>query len=187
MLPHAHYLTHLVRCDEELFTRGLETLGKQAGQSTTFVDDGFWPPDLAADVAGGTGRELLELHWALERHYADEIRASAGDPEREDFYLFVAYARVVGIRMAYAQDMGFTPEELAFVLGGLPASPAARIVEVGCGAGGLLAELVERGYRSVRGVDLSPAAIREARRRLAPYELSDAVECATLDTLLADG
>ena len=73
-------------------------------------------------------------------------------------------ARVVGLRMAYAHDMGFTPEELAFVLAGVEAAPRGsvdgpRLIEVGCGAGGLLVELASRGYRSVRGVDLSPAAM----------------------------
>lgn len=193
LLPHEHYLALLEMTDEELFTQGLENLRKEAAQSTSFADDGFWPAELAADVANGSTRELLELHWALERHYADQIRAHAGSPEKEDFFLFIAYARVVGIRMAYARDMGFTPEELAFVLAAIEAAPrngasgGPRVIEVGCGAGGLLAALAERGYQEVRGVDLSPAAIREARVKLAPHGLEDSVECATLDTVLSSG
>lgn len=191
-LPHEHYLAVLDPLDEELFALGLDTLRKSAATSTSFTDDGFWPSELATDVAECNARELLELHWALERHYADRIRANAGAPEKEDFFLFIAYARVVGIRMAYARDMGFTPEELAFVLGAVEAAPKSplggpRVIEVGCGAGGLLVALAERGYQQLRGVDLSPAAIRAARASLAPYGLAESVECATLEGVLAEG
>jgi hypothetical protein len=125
-LSHEHYLAVLDTLDEELFPLGLDNLRKSASASTSFADDGFWPPELAGDVAGCTARELLELHWALERHYADRIRAHTGAPEKQDFFLFIAYARVVGLRMAYARDMGFTSEELAFVLGAVEAAPKAR-------------------------------------------------------------
>lgn len=43
-------------------------------------------------------------------------------------------------------------------------SPGARVADVGCGIGTVLAELVERGLEAV-GVDSSEAMVREARRR----------------------
>jgi SAM-dependent methyltransferase len=42
--------------------------------------------------------------------------------------------------------------------------PGARIVEIGCGSGGLTGKLAAAGYR-VLGVDVSPAMIRLARRK----------------------
>lgn len=43
-----------------------------------------------------------------------------------------------------------------------PDTPAARAIDLGCGAGGVSIELAERGF-DVTGVDFSPVALRKAR------------------------
>jgi 2-polyprenyl-3-methyl-5-hydroxy-6-metoxy-1,4-benzoquinol methylase len=190
-LTPAECVAVLERTDEELFARGLPELRRASTTTTTFAEDGFWPEGMAEDILSGTTQELTDLHWALERHYAGLIRSHAGATEKEDFYLFIAYARVVGIRMAYAHDMGFTPEEMSFTLGALDAYRGSRplsdldLLEVGCGAASLLAQLAERGLRSIRGIDLSAAAIREAKARLAPFGLDGGITAGTLEELAA--
>jgi SAM-dependent methyltransferase len=71
--------------------------------------------------------------------------------------------------LAYIHDVGF----LDFARRAAPAvlqalqrrcRPGARVVEIGCGSGGLTQKLAAAGYR-VLGVDLSSSMIRLARRR----------------------
>ena len=45
---------------------------------------------------------------------------------------------------------------------------AARIIDVGGGASTLVDDLVDRGYRELTVLDLSPTALDEAKRRLGP-------------------
>lgn len=54
----------------------------------------------------------------------------------------------------------------AELIGGLEAAGlrGRTILDVGCGAGGLVLEALERGAGSATGVDLSAASIQEARR-----------------------
>ena len=49
------------------------------------------------------------------------------------------------------------------------------VLELGCGRGGLLLELVQAGAARATGVDLSPAGIDAARDRFAQEHLSDRV------------
>jgi SAM-dependent methyltransferase len=78
-------------------------------------------------------------------------------------------------RMFYAEDLAYIHEAgfLDFVRRAAPhvlrrlhrrCEPGARIIEIGCGSGGLTRALVKAGYR-VLGVDISPAMIRLARRK----------------------
>src|SRR5262249_48963311 len=46
----------------------------------------------------------------------------------------------------------------------LPADRGAAILDVGCGFGGLLMHLRDRGYTNVRGVDVSPEQVAMAHR-----------------------
>ena len=77
--------------------------------------------------------------------------------------------RFYGTDLAYVHDAGFLEfarQAAPFVVKRLlrRCEPGARVVEIGCGSGGLTRELTEAGYR-VLGVDVSPAMIRLARRR----------------------
>lgn len=49
--------------------------------------------------------------------------------------------------------------------------PASRVLEVGCGTGRLLAEMTGRGFE-LKGVDASPAMLKEARRKLPSVRFS---------------
>lgn len=77
--------------------------------------------------------------------------------------------------VAHIHDRGF----LGFARRAAPAvlrtlrghcGPGARVVEIGCGSGGLTERLVGAGYR-VLGVDVSPAMIRLARQKAPAAEL----------------
>ena len=64
------------------------------------------------------------------------------------------------------------------------AGPGADVLDAACGTGLLGAELAERGFTSIDGLDLSPGMIRRARRRrvyhdLGPADLRDGVPGAS--------
>jgi len=61
-----------------------------------------------------------------------------------------------------------------YLRGWLPADREARILELGCGEGNLLATLKGWGYREVRGIDLRPEAIAFCRHRGLKADLADA-------------
>jgi predicted RNA methylase len=66
-------------------------------------------------------------------------------------------------RRARSRELGGVSEDL---IDGLERAglEGRTILDVGCGAGGLVMEALERGATSATGVDLSPASIDEARR-----------------------
>lgn len=73
----------------------------------------------------------------------------------------------------------------ATILSRLPGDlTGARILDAGCGAGQMTAELAARGAE-VTAVDISPALVEIARRRL-PGEHADRVSFRTGDMLAAD-
>jgi 2-polyprenyl-3-methyl-5-hydroxy-6-metoxy-1,4-benzoquinol methylase len=52
----------------------------------------------------------------------------------------------------------------------------ARILEIGCGAGGLLAYLARRGFSHARGIDISAEQVAVARARGVGVDQADAFE-----------
>lgn len=54
----------------------------------------------------------------------------------------------------------------------LPRIQGKRVLEVGCGTGALLTEILKRGYKAY-GVDASPRMLAQARKRLAAAGFSD--------------
>jgi SAM-dependent methyltransferase len=53
-----------------------------------------------------------------------------------------------------------------------PGQPAARAIDLGCGAGGVAVELAEAGFE-VTGVDFSPVALRKARAAARARDLGE--------------
>ena len=75
---------------------------------------------------------------------------------------------------------------LPFIEADGPLAPGSRVLEIGCGAGGVLAAFAERGL-AVTGVDLHAPSIEHARRRFAtdvttPWRL----ECSDIYDVSAD-
>jgi 2-polyprenyl-3-methyl-5-hydroxy-6-metoxy-1,4-benzoquinol methylase len=84
-------------------------------------------------------------------------------------------ARFYAEDLAYIHDVGF----LDFAQRAAPAvlrtlrrrcAAGTHVVEIGCGSGGLTQKLAEAGY-CVLGVDVSPAMIRLARRKVPAADL----------------
>lgn len=75
----------------------------------------------------------------------------------------------------YRDDFSFVPEYGTALLDLLDAPPGARVVDLGCGSGGLTGQLAARGYR-VTGVDASAEMLALARTRWpdVPFLLADA-------------
>lgn len=80
----------------------------------------------------------------------------------------------------------------ADTLAGHPRGREARIVDAGCGTGGLLRFLQRHGYRQTAGFDLSPEAVRIGRERGLPVRqwdlrrLDQAVGPETVDALISN-
>jgi SAM-dependent methyltransferase len=53
---------------------------------------------------------------------------------------------------------------------------SAPVLEIGCGAGGLLAYLERRGFSHARGIDISAEQVARARERGVTAEIGDAFE-----------
>ena len=95
----------------------------------------------------------MTLNWDPREHYKDNRVAETYDSTRFDSLpgrVFVRLERRALLR-AFA---------------GLPAG--SHIVDLPCGTGRLAAALLAAGYR-VTGIDISPAMLRQAARRLAAF------------------
>jgi magnesium-protoporphyrin O-methyltransferase len=80
----------------------------------------------------------------------------------------------VAERLAQRQDPGLLPvsERLRDAL--LSLGPTGRtVLELGCGRGGLILQLVQAGATRATGVDLSPASIDAARNQFEQAQLSE--------------
>jgi SAM-dependent methyltransferase len=113
---------------------------------------------------------------------ADAARLQAVKARRDEAQRFFAGAAGAWDRLrteVYGRRVG-TEALLALV------PPEWTVADLGCGTGALAAELAPR-VRRVIAVDQSPAMLRAARRRLAPFENVELHE-ARLEALpLADG
>ena len=63
----------------------------------------------------------------------------------------------------------------------VPRPHRRTLLELGCGRGGLLLELVRAGAARATGVDLSPASVDEARKRFERAQLSERVHLTVGD------
>ncbi len=66
------------------------------------------------------------------------------------------------------------PERVEEVLADLGCAAGSLLLDVGCGSGNWSIALARRGYR-VRGVDISPGMIRQAREAVREYGLTEEV------------
>src|ERR1039457_4426464 len=141
------YLSLLKLADEEL----LHTANGR-GSKIKFNENHAWPGKLAVLLCESTVDELLEIQFMTERYYAHQINA-AQNHTRQDELLALAYLRAVRLQFARNEpDMGFTQREFDFVLAAISqhldsGAEEPKILEIGCGAGSLLASLAESGYR----------------------------------------
>lgn len=84
----------------------------------------------------------------------------------------------------FAQDVSWfqsTPTVSLRLLADCAVGPEARVLDVGCGQAGVAGALVEKGFRRVTSLDISPEALRRARDRLGAR--SAAVEWIEADVL----
>ena len=88
----------------------------------------------------------------------------------------------VAARLAKGQDPGLVPVSQRLRDALLPQEPAGKtVLELGCGRGGLLLQLVQAGAARATGVDLSTAGIGVARDRFERASLSDRVALSVGD------
>lgn len=93
---------------------------------------------------------------ALARLLSDE----AADPDRSD-------AESDAREEAAEQALGLHDQRLAAVVAVIGDSAAASVLDLGCGSGKLMAQLVRvRGLRRIVGVDVSHRALQQAAQRL---------------------
>ncbi|MFJ4095102.1 class I SAM-dependent methyltransferase [Kitasatospora sp. NPDC089913] len=91
-----------------------------------------------------------------------------------------AYAEALGDQFA-GQFSGATPRYLEDLAARLGWNPHTRVLDAGCGTGGLTAALSARTGCTAVGLDASPAAVRVARTRLADRPEADRVTYAVGD------
>lgn len=104
--------------------------------------------------------------------YADGI------PEQEAFDAYYRdlskYERLPGADNEAPEDPERFGKVAEVILGALP-SRAARIVEIGCATGGLLARLQEAGCTRLTGLDPSPECARSVRERYGIEALTGSI------------
>jgi 2-polyprenyl-3-methyl-5-hydroxy-6-metoxy-1,4-benzoquinol methylase len=148
----------------------------------------LWPPALERLFSVADPTKLRLLHWITETYYGDLMRSDGG----KDFWRLsaLAYTRIIRLRLGYDESMGHRRSDSLCVdraVGHcLPHGrrDAVRVLDVGCGTGELLADLISFGYTDVEGIDVSNAAITRARARLAGTPAS--VQCMSLRRLVED-
>jgi 3' terminal RNA ribose 2'-O-methyltransferase Hen1 len=100
---------------------------------------------------------------ALARLVADE----SADPDRADAEQDAAEAAAEG-------RLGLQDQRIMAVTGAIAASGARRVLDLGCGSGQLMAELLKlRGVQQVTGLDVSHRALQGAARRLHTDSMSE--------------
>jgi SAM-dependent methyltransferase len=183
----------LLDSDRELMARDLADLYALLSSASNSEQEGLWTPALADYIAHVNPQDLLCLEWVAETHYATLMRQAANKTELDYLYL-IGYARVISLMMMIEPHMGYSLDDLYFILTLLEQRVtdararhnSPKILEVGCGAGDLLIDLAKHGYRNVVGIDIAPAAIRLARRKLEEYHLTiEGLHCISIDDYCA--
>jgi 2-polyprenyl-3-methyl-5-hydroxy-6-metoxy-1,4-benzoquinol methylase len=130
-------------------------------------------------------QECRRQHYELEKSYAQKILASPkGSAERARLFR-EGYSAIYNSAAQYQiVDDATDSHALAEVVRGL-VEDGGSVLDVGCGFGALIAELLQRGY-DAHGVDISATVVEKARLRLDRLgHRVDSVRC--LDFLHAPG
>jgi 3' terminal RNA ribose 2'-O-methyltransferase Hen1 len=95
------------------------------------------------------------------------VRGRPGDPDRSDLENDASEESAERQVASAGQRVPLHAQRLAAVLGVIAAVGARSVLDLGCGSGKLLAELVRQpGLRRIVGVDVSHRALEAAGRRL---------------------
>ncbi|MGI9594773.1 MAG: class I SAM-dependent DNA methyltransferase [Acidimicrobiales bacterium] len=116
---------------------------------------GFEPLDPALDAAMSLDGDVDRLR----RHYDRWAPAYDGDVGADEYSLPNQVALL--LNQIVAQDQGEPIAGLTID----PAPPDPEIIDIGCGTGLIGQRLTADGYRSIDGIDLSPAMIEVAEGR----------------------
>lgn len=109
-------------------------------------------------------RALTET--ALARLAEQRLRDDDGDPDTVDETPDAGTDEDAGLPNT-ARRQPLAAQRRAAVLAALAATNASRVLDLGCGGGALLADLVrDRRYTEIVGIDVSPRALELAQRRL---------------------
>ena len=131
------------------------------------------PPRTLPDVPGGQGRDVPPLPLP-----------AAGTTASGSVDGYEALLRSPSLRSRWIRYW-FAPGRVLFLNTPvrhmhrlLPMSPDSSILDVGCGAGGLLIHLQKQAgiRRTMEGVDASPAMVDWARREMARHGIGDRVD-----------
>lgn len=169
--------------------RDLTELQALVSSASNSEQEGLWSPVLADFITQVDPQDLLDLEWTAEKRYAFLIRQATSKRTLDYLYL-IGYARVISLMMMIDTYMGYSMDDLYFILTLLKQyvmnapdiDGGPKILEVGCGAGDLLLDLAGCGYRDIVGIDISPAAIRLARCKLEERHLAiEGLHCASLE------
>ena len=122
-------------------------------------------------------QEWRRQHYELEKNYAQKILASPkGSAERTELFR-AGYAAIYNsAAQQHIVDDATDSHALAQIVRGL-VEDGGSVLDVGCGFGALLAELLPRGY-DAHGVDISATVVEQARLRLERLgQRADRVQC----------
>jgi hypothetical protein len=112
---HTPYIDLLARYDQQLLPLDIGPLKKQVYNASDMREEGLWNSELMKYIAGVPLSDLPFLEWVTEKYYAAKLR----DPDLQiyfDHFYLLGYIRVIYLRMLYTQDMGYSKEDLYFVL-----------------------------------------------------------------------
>ncbi|MFZ4816329.1 MAG: class I SAM-dependent methyltransferase [Phototrophicaceae bacterium] len=169
-IPHPHFIALLQASDAELISQDLRALEHQLIHAQNFQEEGLWSDALMEYIQQAGVENYVHLHWVAEQYYAQKLISLAHAPDFGYYYL-VGYARIVALVLRYHENMGYDRNDYFFIRGFLEhAFPTRRdldILEIGAGSGKLLADLGRLGYGQVEGMEMSAAALREARANIA--------------------
>ena len=108
------------------------------------------------------------------RLYEHESTALSMDAGNDAWYRYHGARRAHGLSAEdVAEGTTHAVADIDFVERHIPLRPSSRLLEVGCAWGRHTDELLRRGYAHVVSVDIDPAMLAHARRRLVDADLRD--------------